>query len=217
MQNRKPSNHNDLDDSTEAAGCSPAAASQPAGCGERLQSWRRAASFGLVCLVVAACDDDPANPDEGPFDDLPPTLELNGSASIVLADGRTAECTLFYRIELNDDGTIAGEGRMYRGTAGGDATRTVLQQDGSGFSFWPHLHSEATIRATPDSIELMADGHDTETVRFYQGIMHLAGVRTGPGSAHGDWSCAPLDLNSGGWLDTAIVAPGTWTIREADE
>ena len=144
-------------------------------------------------------------------------MELSGSAFVELDDGRTAACSIFLRIEVEDDGELDGAARVYRGTAGGDATRTVLEDDGSGFSFWPHLHSGATLRATADSIELTADGADSETVRFYRGIMHFAGERTGPGEASGTWTCAPLDLDQGGWLDTAVVAPGTWTITTADE
>jgi hypothetical protein len=176
----------------------------------------RGAFLLLAALTVVACaDDDPANP--GAHDvALPPVMDLNGVAEIVLEDGRTASCAVFLHVELQDEGVADGDALIYRATAGGDAVRTVLEADGSGFSFWPHLHSGATVRATQDSIELMADGYDTVTERFYQGVMHFRAARTGESSAEGTWTCAPLDLDSGGWLDTAVVAPGSFEIEQAD-
>lgn len=169
-----------------------------------------------AAVALIGCGDDPSTP-EDPSYALPPVMDLNGSAAIALEDGRTADCTIFLHIELQDEGVEQDGGLVYRATAGGDAVRTVLAADGSGFSFWPHLHSGATVRATGDSIEVMADGHDTTTVRFYRGIMHFRGVRTEDGGAEGSWTCAPLDLDSGGWLDTAVVAQGTFEIAEFDE
>ena len=217
MHFRKSLWDNGLLTSMPRAGCSLPAASHPRGCVERQRSGGRRRLHRLALIAVLglpACDESPSDPARlGP---APSVLELNGTASVALADGRTADCTIFLRIEM-EQGEEQGDAYVYRGTAGGDAIRTILDEDGSGFSFWPHLHSGATLRATPDSLELMADGHDTTSVRFYRGIMHFRGVRTGPGSAHGDWICAPLDLDSGGWLDTAVTATGTWTISEADD
>ena len=216
MQNHKFVKDNDLSASVGTPGCSTAAAPQPGGCAVAAARGRRSLRLLLPLLLVAgACDGEATEPDA--IDDtVPQAMELNGTAFIELDDGRTADCEIFLRIELEDDGVAEGDARVFRGTAGGDAIRTVLDAEGAGFSFWPHLHSGATLRATPDSIELIADGADEAAERFYQGIMRFAGERTGPGAAHGTWTCAPLDLDQNGWLDTAVVAPGTWTITPAD-
>ena len=216
MQNRKCFAGNDLERTADAGGCSPAAASQPRGCALATPGWPRGIGLLPLLVLAAACGDDSTDPGV-PSDEVPAVMELNGEAFVELDDGRTAACAIYLRIEVDDDGITEGDARVYRGTAGGDATRTVLDAEGDGFGFWPHLHSGATVRATPDSIELIADGAEEVTERFYQGIMHFAGERTGPGEANGTWTCAPLDLDHNGWLDTAVVAPGTWTITPADD
>jgi hypothetical protein len=171
----------------------------------------------VAFLPLAGCDDsEPSGPDDngdGP-EPLPTALALRGFAAIELEAG-SASCELFYHIELeeeveDDDDDV----RTYRGTAGGEALRSVMHSDGTGFMLWPLLHSGATVRVWNDSIEVAADGHDTTSVPFYREIMFLAGSRTGIAEANGDWTCAPLEIDSEGLVDTAIVAPGTWTIED---
>ena len=164
----------------------------------------------LALLLAAGCDDDGGRGDG----ELPPLMTLSGGAAVTLQDGRSAVCSLDLHIELTDDGTQDGAWRVYRATSGGDATRTVTADDGSGFSFWPHLYSEATVRVSADSIEVEADGLDETTERFYREIMLLRGAREDGGAiATGDWLCQPLDIDNGGYVDTAVVAPGSWILE----
>ena len=171
----------------------------------------------LTALTLIACDDgDPAGPN-GDGIALPSIMDLNGTAEIERDDGMAAACWIFLHVVLDETIDSTAEAIVYSGTAGGEANRTVFEGDSTGLSFWPLLHSNATVRATADSIEIMAEGHDTVSSRFYAGIMHFRGARAGPGEAHGTWTCAPLDLDSDGWLDTSVVAPGTWTLEEFEE
>jgi hypothetical protein len=50
------------------------------------------------------------------------------------------------------------------------------------------------------------------TSRFWDAFKALGGGKAQDGTWSGPWTCYPLDLNSGGWVDTALTAPGRWEI-----
>lgn len=47
--------------------------------------------------------------------------------------------------------------------------------------------------------------------RFWRAIAFLAGRTVEGGSAR--WTCGPLDIDQGGYVDTAGVADGLWWIE----
>jgi hypothetical protein len=76
--------------------------------------------------------------------------------------------------------------------------------------YWP----ETVIRLLyPDSLELLlADTMQVEG-RFWREIAFLGGRLTEDGEGEGAWTCAPFDISQGGYVDTSLVAEGTWRLE----
>jgi hypothetical protein len=132
-------------------------------------------------------------------------------------DGGSISCALDQRIELSGETGRTDRWIDYGGVMGGDAQRTTLDSTGAGFGFWADVHwPSAVVRLVlPDSIELLLGDTAATDSRFWRGIAWLAGSR-GPGPVgSGTWTCAPFDIDQGGYVDTFGVATGTWTLEAA--
>ena len=172
--------------------------------------------FLLTAILAAACGDrHPVEPANAPV--LPPRLHLVGEASGEDASGRTASCQLDLMIELKGPPRRVGTTFEYEGTHGGDVNRTVLAPDGSGLSFWADVYWPSTVvRLLPGNrVELVLGDTvrvKTESGRFWQEIALLRGMMQGTGSGAGAWTCAPFDIDQGGYVDTSLAVAGSWRV-----
>jgi hypothetical protein len=176
---------------------------------------RRVWAFSLLMAggasLTSCGDSEPLSPDSP---SLPPRFRVVGNAAGGVG-GRTAECQLNLVVELAHERRRDDQVVEYSGTHGGDVSRTVLESDGSGLSLWADVYNPETVaRLTlPDSLELVL--FDTVGVqsRFWREIAFLAGARRGGDPGSGTWSCAPFDINEGGYVDTSLTVQGRWQIE----
>jgi len=166
-------------------------------------------------LLVACSDVDSTAP--GPLPpSLPSSFRVRGEASGTDAYGGTADCYFFIIIELEGEPRQTPTGVEYLGRMGGEAGRTVLAPDGSGFAFfadvfWPDVKARLH---SPDSIELVIGPEDpNEPSRFWRNFQILSGTRSQQSAGSGPWICAPFDIYEGGYVDTVTIAEGTWHIE----
>ena len=169
-------------------------------------------AFLLVLgLALLGCDSAPVAHLPPLARAIPLGLKMTGAAEGSDASGRTASCLLELIFELSDEADRTPESVIYTGKMGGAIQRTVLDSEGSGISLWPHLHAEAITRLfAPDSVAFFTPVMAGVDSRFYDEISYLAGVIDEQGYGSGTWTCAPFDITEGGWVDTTLVAPGTW-------
>jgi hypothetical protein len=159
-------------------------------------------------VALGACDDATA---PGGAASLPSSVHLRATATQRFPDGDSVDCSFDLIVTLTSSQVPAPNTRVYAGTMGGSASRTVLAADGSGLSFfadmaWP----QAAARVFgPDSVEFVLSAPAPDS-RFWDAFKLVAGTKDPRGHWSGLWTCYPLDINSGGYLDTSLVAAGSW-------
>lgn len=62
-------------------------------------------------------------------------------------------------------------------------------------------------------VELLIPVNVDAEGRFWQNLARFNGTVTEDGRGSGRWTCAPFDLNSGGYRDVSLVVQGTWTFE----
>jgi len=175
----------------------------------------KAGGLLLVLLpLVAGCDG--GNPVANPpsMTDLPRHFLLTGTASGTDAGGLTASCALDLIFELRSEVSRTAQRVDYQGVHGGGVRRAVLARDGSGFSFSADVFGEvdAHLLVTGD-VELVIPVNQTAQGRFWQNLVRFAGTVDSSGRGQGEWTCAPVDIDSGGYLDRTLVVKGTWQME----
>ncbi len=173
----------------------------------------RAGAWLLAPLLLLGCSDSSPTDPGGVARPLPLKFRLDGTASSTEADGSTVSCTLELGFELGARPRRAPGVVEYDGVHGGAIQRTVLDAAGDGISLWPHVHGEVIVRSiAPDRIEIEIPGNAGTGSRFWEQLSRLQGA-FGPGeTAEGGWSCAPFDVDSGGYVDRKYTARGSWTL-----
>ncbi len=176
----------------------------------------------LVLLpLVPGCDggNPVANPVANPpsVTELPRNFLLTGTASGTDAGGLTATCALDLIFELRSEVSRTPQRVGYRGVHGGGVRRALLAHDGSGFSFAADVFGEVDAHLlVSGSIELVIPVNQTAEGRFWQNLARFAGTVDSSGRGQGDWICAPIDIDSGGYVDRTLVVKGTWQMRPRD-
>ena len=166
-------------------------------------------------LLAAGCDNNgPVQPQDPTITNLPSRFRLNGTASGSNANGRTASCALDLIFELRTEVSRSPELVEYTGVHGGEVARTVLAKNGSGFSFVADVFGDVEARLHAfGRVELLIPVNVDAEGRFWQNLARFNGPVTEDGRGSGRWTCAPFDLNSGGYRDTSLVVQGTWTFK----
>lgn len=166
----------------------------------------------IVLLVLAGCNHGLPTAPGDVLRPLPAQFRVTGTAASTEADGTTVSCQLDLQFELGPGREVAG-GLEYEGIYGGDIQRTVLDATGNGISLWPDVFGEVVARSMlPNRVELTFPVNVDSESRFYRELARLEGIFVSNSSATGSWSCAPFDIDSGGWVDTRYTAQGTWTL-----
>lgn len=162
--------------------------------------------YGVATLSLWACDGTGTDPEQFR---PPPAYVVMGEAGGAVG-ALTIDCA--FELAFEWDGAERLEtGRVYVASGGGEAERRVLRPDGSGLSFAPTLVlEEHHLRLLGGDSLVLESLVDLETgVPFYEGIGRMPGVVTGPHTAQGSWSCAPVD--AGG--DSVGVVAGSWRLE----
>lgn len=126
-------------------------------------------------------------------------------------NGTNVSCSLDFIFELDPpserDGVVATQG-----VHGGDAGRVILDDKGAGFGFSASSYGMvvATLDKTTGELELAIPLNETAKNRFWKELALLPGTMGTDGHSTGTWTCAPLDIEQGGYTDTTITVEGTW-------
>jgi hypothetical protein len=165
-------------------------------------------------LFILACDDD-GDPVKSPIlQSLPSQFRMVADATKTEPDGITLTCSLDFLFELKNE-TLRTEQRVvYKGTQGGPAVRSLLDEGGAGFVFSADTFGEVEVDVnlltgqTVISIPI----NNTSPNRFWKEQARFDAVFDSNGNGTGNWTCAPLDIDQGGYVDTSITASGTFHI-----
>lgn len=170
--------------------------------------------LALLAASLAACSgDDPVGPAGIDVPSLPGRLVLTGAAFGLDGAGRSADCLLNLRVELNPGSRVVDGYVEYMGIHGGEVGRTVLDAAGNGFAFHADVFGEAVVRLRePDRIELRFPANEGVESRFWSGLAVFSGTLDGEGTGEGRWACAPFDIQQGGYIDTTLTVDGTWRL-----
>ncbi len=182
----------------------------------RLNGVLHVVALGMACCLLTACDSsDVGDGDTGGLDALPRYFRLTGEASGSNEDGETATCTMDLSFQLDEEVSRSATTVVYRGRAGGEVIRTVVDRDGNGIQLLPFLFWEMeTTLSRPDRFEILSLTPITpEDGRFYQELALISGTVDLDSTGTGSWTCAPFDISSGGYVDTALSVPGTFAFQ----
>ncbi|MGH9460928.1 MAG: hypothetical protein ACRD1X_06895 [Vicinamibacteria bacterium] len=139
---------------------------------------------------------------------------MTGTASGSNANGRTANCALDLIFELRTEVSRSPELVEYTGVHGGEVGRLVVAKNGSGFSFIAQVFGDVEARLqTFGRVELLIPVNIDAEGRFWQRLARFDGTVNQNGEGSGRWTCAPFDLNSGGYVDVSLVVQGNWTFE----
>ncbi len=152
-------------------------------------------------------------PSSGPSE-VPGYFRLTAFAEATEGD-ITAVCEIDFIFELEAESSRTDELVQYPGVHGGSAKRTVTAPDGAGFSFSADSFGEvvAELRFADSAIDLAIPINETAEGRFWRELALFAGTLEVDGKGSGAWTCAPLDIDQGGYLDTQVIAQGAWTME----
>jgi hypothetical protein len=169
-----------------------------------------ARSFLVILLLVSACDED--SPVAPPLvTELPRNFRLTGNASGTDPAGLTATCSLDLVFEFTSEVSRTRERVDYEGVHGGGIERAVLARDGSGFAFAADVFGEVEAHLfVTGSVEIVIPVNQTAEGRFWQNLARFVGTVELSDQGQGRWTCAPFDIDSGGYVDDSVLAEGTW-------
>jgi hypothetical protein len=169
----------------------------------------------LAAALLPACGDSGGSTSPTPHPTLPPETLLHAQAFQAYPDGSTVTCSFTAFLTWSGASEPSAGERVFTGSMGGEAMRQVLDATGAGVAFfadmaWPT--TQARVIGV-DSVEFIL-GPGDPTSRFWDAFSGLAGRKEATGTWTGPWICYPLDLNSGGWVDTSLSAAGHWVITD---
>jgi hypothetical protein len=168
----------------------------------------------VVCLLLltfaSGCDGESpvASTEVGA---LPMNFRLLGQASGSDPAGLTVTCSLDLVFELSSEVSRTGGRVDYEGVHGGGVERVLVAGDGSGFSFAADVFGQVEARLFASGMmEIEIPVNETAEGRFWRNLAHFRGTVDASGNGPGGWTCAPFDIDSGGYVDETVIVQGTW-------
>jgi hypothetical protein len=157
---------------------------------------------GGICDVVSS------------IQELPTYFWLRADAEGVGENGLTAVCHIELIYELSEIRRLPGL-IEYAGVSGGEVARSILDETGAGFAFSADFFvPDTTARVIhPNELVLVGPGVSVNDSRLYLNLAQFIGKLDGAGSAQGEWSCGPFDVDVGGYVDTEVTVTGQWHIE----
>jgi hypothetical protein len=166
----------------------------------------------LAFLFFACEENSPVAPSLE--EDLPTSFRLSGTASGSRGQGLTASCSLDLQFELTSEAARTEERADYEGVHGGVVERTLLASDGSGVSFAADVFGNVQVHLFAGGrVEIVIPVNRTAEGRFWQNLASFRGTVDASGRGEGLWVCAPLDIQSGGYVDRSLVMYGVWVME----
>lgn len=174
-------------------------------------------ALGLAGLLLSGCSNDnsPTMPVPQPVvQNVPAQFRLTGSARGAAPDGRTADCSLDLIFEIRGETSRTRVRVEYQGVHGGEAVRKVLRKNGSGFSFVADVYGEVEIQldTLTGALNIRVPINETADGRFWRNLSLFPGMIDAAGHGDGTWTCAPLDIDQGGYIDKSLTVHGAWEI-----
>ena len=174
---------------------------------------------GTLFLALAGCneDDEPA-----PVPEMPTYFWLEATASGE-SEEFNVECRLEFIVEISGEATRTDEVVEYTATMGGEATRQLLRDDGSGVAFAADAYypNHQVLHILPDRVQIVAPDFSPDEPpsgsRFWHELRFFDGAIDRDGVISGQWLCAPLDTDRVDINDNVIFAEGTWHTRKITE
>lgn len=96
------------------------------------------------------------------------------------------------------------------GIGGGQVSRVVLDAGGDGFAFFASFFVQEAEARVFHGVDLVFDGpgRGVDDSRLYLNLARFEGM-LGGGSASGQWTCGPFDVDVGGYVDMQVTVRGT--------
>jgi hypothetical protein len=165
-------------------------------------------------LLLAACDNDINPVVPGRVQNIPGFFRLTADAE-GSNEGLEVDCRLNWIFEMKGETFRTPQLVDYNGIHGGEAFRRILQNDQSGFIFNADVFGEVEARLITHSgeVEFAIPINRTAEGRFWRELAEFEGVMNENGTGNGTWTCAPLDINQGGYVDETLTVEGTWHIE----
>lgn len=200
----------------------------------------------IAALTLIACTTDDADPSDTIADETDGTVGDTGTtvdttdietvedAGADVADAPTATTT--WQLQ----GTATGEDEAldtrvectlqllvfdviegadgWSGFASGEAIRTVYP-DTRRFEFAALVAGPGTLVETHPGeaeVRLVGDQPD-DAIPFWRALEVIHAVRDPSGSWFGEFACAPLGIDLGGYRDDAVTVTGSFTLERVDE
>lgn len=165
----------------------------------------------LPFLTIAGCDqEDPiATPR---VQNLPAQFKMTGEAEFTDAQGNSVTCSLDLNFEIRGETSRYPQFVQLRGVAGGEVFRRILDQSGAGFAFFADVFGEIRVDLVTHNgaVDFVTPINETAEGRFWKRLAHFVGTVDENGNGSGTWTCAPLDIDQGGYVDNVLSAEGTW-------
>lgn len=129
------------------------------------------------------------------------------------------DCTLDLIFELQASNEETARFIVYPGTHGGEVWRTLVDDEGAGFSFHADVFGEvvATLYFEDGRLDLAVPINETAENAFFQQMALFQGTLAADGTASGDWRCAPLETTQDGYEDLTVWVDGTWTTEPIED
>jgi hypothetical protein len=147
-------------------------------------------------------------------DNFPLFAFFRAQADAEFQDGMSVDCELNYIIELELQSND-GFSRVYNGTLGGEARRTVIDSTGGGIGFMADAFGLVEVQLVGHRIDIrylteLPDRLPSEAdSRFWNHLNAFSGEIASDGRVEGSWHCAPLDTRG----DESLFANGVWTLE----
>jgi hypothetical protein len=167
-----------------------------------------------LLLTFVACGSDPGV-GSNRVDSLPANFRLQAEASGTNSEGTTVDCRLDFIFELRNE-TFRDDNRVvYKGVHGGEAFRRILNEQGAGFAFSADAFGEveAHLDRRTGRATLISPVNETASNQFWRELARFDVTMNQNGTGQGTWTCAPLEIDQGGYVDTAISVDGTFQIE----
>lgn len=160
---------------------------------------------------------DGGAPPAGPTS-IPNYFRLTAEAAGV-DQGIDVACSLDFIFELDPERSRTDALVEYPGTHGGEAERTVLDENGDGFSFHADVFGEVVARLIFEGsvLELEIPINATTEESFWQELAFFPGTLEADGTGSGTWTCAPLEIDQDGYVDLVGTVDGTWQIEPIED
>jgi hypothetical protein len=166
--------------------------------------------FLLSILLLYGCNNNVVAPQI--VQSLPNHFRLTGEAEREHPDGYLVTCFLDLIFELKNETSRNEMSVTYTGIHGGEVFRRILNAEGAGFAFRADVFGdvEAQLLTQTGITNLMIPINRTADGRFWRAMSSFDGFVNENGIGTGTWSCEPIDIDQGGYVDTTYIIQGTW-------